>query len=162
MTELAEDLDVTPQAVRRELRRFVDAGWVMHEGGARSGRFRADASAPVYAALREVLEKTVGVEAQLRAALTGVEGLRSAAIYGSWAAGRIRSDSDVDVLVIGDVDYAHLVERIAEVQDRSGRDINLMAMRPDEFRDKLLSGSAFLKTVVGGPRIPLVGELALD
>jgi predicted nucleotidyltransferase len=162
VTELAEDLSVTPQAVRRELRRFVDAGWVVHEGGARSGRFRADTNAPVYGALRELLEKTVGIEAQLRNALTNVEGVRSAAIYGSWATGRIRSDSDVDVLVIGDVDYAHLVERIADVHDRSGRDINLMAMRPDEFRDKLLSGSAFLKTVVGGPRIPLVGQLTLD
>jgi predicted nucleotidyltransferase len=106
----------------------------------------------------EVTELSVGVEAELRAQLSEFPGVDVALIHGSWVESRVTPTSDVDVLVLGNVDNPELRARVRKVERRVGRQIDLIAYRPDEFRE-LASDNGFARAILAGPTKPLVGSL---
>lgn len=155
--ELARRTGASPASLHRELQRLERAGLIEHERVGRTKVYRAAERSPVHAALRELLERTVGVESMLRARLASLPGVEAAAIFGSWAAGRVSADSDVDVLVVGDVERDHLLEAAREVERIAGRAVNVAAYDAEEFARRRDDG--FLATVLARPLIPLVGSL---
>ena len=157
--ELREHLRVPSASVHRELHRLIDAGLVEREAIGRTFQYRAAPDSPLYEPLRQLIELTVGVEAELREELRSFPGVEAAVIHGSWVEQRVSPTSDVDVLVIGDLDYAALRSRIREIERRVGRQIDLLAYRPDEFRDLVGSGSGIAKGILAGPTKSLVGDL---
>ncbi len=161
VSELAEAIDVTDMSVRRELVRMLDAGILERQMIGRQGVYRASLASPLFEPLRELIERSVGVEPLLRQALTDVSGIDAAVIFGSWARGKVDAESDVDVLVVGTFDYPDVTARLHALQERTGREINMVALRPDELREQR-DGSAksgFLTEVLRGPLRPLVGDL---
>jgi predicted nucleotidyltransferase len=112
----------------------------------------------VYDPLRELIEMTVGVEAELRSMLSAFDGIEAAVIHGSWAEDRLGA-RDVDVLVIGDVDYNLLRSEIRRLEQRIGRRVDLMAYRPEEFAAMVRDRNGFVEAVLTGPTKPLVGDI---
>ena len=157
VADLAAHLRVTDLSVRRELHRMVDAGIAERELVGRQQVFRASIESPLFEPLRELLERSVGAETLIRDVLERTDGIESAAIFGSWARGRVDADSDIDLLVVGEFDYTSLVSELTALQERTGREINLVAMRPDELSAQRDSG--FLRDVLSGPVRMLVGSL---
>ena len=142
-------------SVRRELHRMVDAGIAERELVGRQQVFRGSVESPLFEPLRELLERSVGAEALIRDVLERTDGIESAAIFGSWARGQIDADSDIDLLVVGEFDYTSLVSELIALQERTGREINLVAMRADELSEQRDSG--FLRDVLSAPMRVLVG-----
>lgn len=159
--ELAGKLGVTDMSVRRELDRMLDAAIVERDRIGRQGIYRASTGSPLYEPLRALMERSVGLEALLRDALADFPGIDAAVIYGSWAREQVDAESDIDVLVVGDVDYGSLMARLLDIQERSGREINVVTMRPDELRRRRAEGSGFVRDIVASPIKPLVGEPSL-
>jgi predicted nucleotidyltransferase len=157
--ELAGTLGVTDMSVRRELERMIDAGIVERERIGRQGLYRASVASPLYEPLRQLVERSVGVEPLLRDLFQQVPGVDAAAIFGSWARGKVDAQSDVDVLVTGDFDYSELVSRVHGLEERTGREINLVAMRPGELEESLEQDSGFVRDIMASPMTMLVGEL---
>ncbi len=64
---------------------------------------QANQSAPVFAELRSIMLKTVGLPEPLRAALAPVQQrIKFAALYGSIAKGTDTAYSDIDLLIVAD------------------------------------------------------------
>ena len=145
--------------VQRELEFLARAGVVRRTMRGRQVYFQADAESPIYAELRGLVVKTAGVADALRAALAPLSGrIRVAFIYGSVAKGAERRGSDVDVMVIGDVSFAEAAEALARAQKAIGREINPSVYAPADFRAKLKAKHHFLRTVLKGGKIYLIGD----
>ena len=145
-------------SVRRELHRMVDAGLAEREIIGRQSVFRASAASPLFQPLRELVERSVGAEALIRDVLERTDGIETAAIFGSWARGEVDAQSNIDLLVIGDFDYTALVTELIALQDRIGREINIVSMTPDELPRRRDSG--FMRDVMSAPMRVLVGTVA--
>lgn len=156
---LAEALDAPQSSVHRELARAQAAGVIRRDDGARPYLFSAATDDASYAPLAELLRRSVGVESQLRASLDRPD-VHAAVIYGSWASGNRRPDSDIDVLVVGDVDLRELRRLLRPIGKDTGRTVDLTVMRDDEFRHLLAERSSFARRVMEGPITSLVGDLA--
>lgn len=159
VAELAERSDAPQPSIQRELRRAQAAGLVIRDETARPFRYSADTSAPAFAPLQQLLEMSAGVGLELNALLEATAGVEAAAVHGSWVSGPIRGDSDVDLLVVGDVDYAGLRAAVRKVERTTGRHIDLIAYRPAEFRELFETGNGFVRAAVAGERHDLVGSL---
>jgi predicted nucleotidyltransferase len=159
VAELTSLLGVTEMSVRRELERMRKAGIVDHTMVGRQGIYRASTASPLFAPLRDLVERSVGVEPLLREALETVPGLKAAAIFGSWARGDVDAESDVDLLIVGDVDYPSMISKVLPLQERIGREINMVWMRPGELLDALANGSAFAAEIRSSPMRTLVGDM---
>jgi predicted nucleotidyltransferase len=158
-TELAARLSATPVSIHRELHRTLDAGLLTREPVGRTYLYRAATDSPLYEPLRLLLERTVGVEAELRDSLKGLPGLEAAFIHGSFAdRTKLRPGSDVDVLVLGDVDPHVLRRRLRQVESRVGREIDVLAYGLDEFAALVDADNSLARGIVSGPVIPLLGS----
>jgi predicted nucleotidyltransferase len=158
-SELAARLEATSVSVHRELHRGLAAGVLVREAVGRTHLYQAATDSPLYEPLRLLLERTVGVEAELRRALEGVPGIEAAFIHGSFASQtKIRPTSDVDLLVLGDADPHALRSTVRKVEARVGREIDVLAYRPDEFAALAEGGNSLVRRIIRGPVTPLVGS----
>ncbi len=161
--ELQDRLGASRSGINQELGRLLDAGILTRRMVGRSALYRPAEDSPLVEPLRTLVERTVGVEPELRRALAAVDGVEAAAIYGSWAAGTsVRPLSDVDVLVIGDTNADELERAIRRVERLAGREVNLTRYDRDDWLERVRLGSGFARTVLDRPRIALVGEIPED
>jgi predicted nucleotidyltransferase len=96
----------------------------------------------------------------LRPALEGLgPRVRIAFIYGSQARQEARSDSDVDLMVIGEAGFGEVVTTLGKAQDALGREVNPTVYSPEEFQNKISSGHHFLKSVMKETKVFLIGDV---
>ena len=145
--------------VQRELKQLSDAGIIRRIVRGHQVYYQANPRCPVFAELKNLVVKTVGVGAALQAALTPLGNrIDVAFIYGSIARSEEHRDSDVDVLVVGKVTFAEIVSSLSEAQKTIGREINPTVYPPEEFRSKLAAGHHFLNSILRGPMFFLIGD----
>jgi uncharacterized protein len=145
--------------VQRELGLLARAGVVRRSVRGRQVYFQANPESPIYGELRGLVVKTFGVADAIRAALAPFSGrIRVAFVYGSVARGGERRASDVDVMVIGDLSFAESSDALAQAQRVIGREINPSVYAPADFRAKLAARHHFLRSVLNGEKIFLIGD----
>jgi len=159
LQELTETLAAPQSSVHREFGRAEGAGIIRRDAAARPHRFQAATNEPLHEPLATMLRRSVGVEEQLRTALAH-PGVLAAVIYGSWASGTRRPDSDIDVLAVGDADLRELRRLVRPIGKTAGRTIDLTVLTADEFRTLLADRSSFARRVLKDPTTSLVGDLA--
>jgi predicted nucleotidyltransferase len=158
-SEVGRRLEANSVTVHRELHRGLAAGVLVREPIGRTYVYRAATDSPLYEPLRLVLERTVGVEVELRRALESVPGVEAAFIHGSFASQtKIKPTSDVDLLVLGDADPHALRRSVRKVEGRVGREIDVLAYRREEFAALAESGNSLVRGIIRGPVMPLVGS----
>jgi predicted nucleotidyltransferase len=158
--ELTERTGAKPATLHRELIRLENAGLIRHERVGHTKRYEAATDSPLHDPLRELLARTLGVEPLLQRNLSAVEGIEGAAIFGSWAAGETGEESDIDLLVVGDMNRDELLTAVRAVEGQAHREIDVIAYGRDEFERRRAQGSGFLRTVLRGPLTQLVGEVS--
>jgi len=147
-------------AVQRELKQLVEAGLVHREAHGRQVYFSANREAVIFPDLQAIVAKTAGVADVLRAGLASLirrGRIEAAVVFGSVADGKQTMRSDVDILVIGETSLTEVVSALRGAAERLGRDVNPSVYPAREFRS-LAAGSAFLKRVLAGPKLFVVGD----
>jgi predicted nucleotidyltransferase len=145
--------------VQRELKTLSGAGILERTVEGRQVYFQANRGCPIFNEIRGIVAKTAGVADIIRDALAGLGARISVAfVFGSVARGAERRDSDVDVLVVGDVSFAEVVDSLAKAQERIGREVNPTVYPLREFRQKVGARQHFLTRVLAGPKVFLVGD----
>jgi predicted nucleotidyltransferase len=81
-----------------------------------------------------------------------------AAIYGSVARGEEAPESDIDLLLVGDLATADLLPMLRRVERQFGREVNVTRYSKREFQDKMRRGEHFLKSMIKGKLITLTGS----
>jgi predicted nucleotidyltransferase len=116
--------------------------------------YQANTESPVFPDLRGLLIKTAGLVDVLAQALKPVVAkLRTAFVYGSIAAGSEKSDSDIDLMVVGDVSPEDLALSLRRAREMLGRETNPTVYSPAEFDKKRAIQDPFLMQVLDKPRL---------
>jgi predicted nucleotidyltransferase len=151
LSELADRLGTTPSSLQRELSSLVASGILVHRREGTRTYFKAETQSPVFRDLRRLFEKTAGLTPILERILEPFgRSIPCAFIYGSVARGREHAMSDVDLMVIGRAGLADLSPALRKAEGQIGREVNVTAYSPEEFRDKIKSRDHFLAAVLRG------------
>jgi len=153
--QLSRKLDEETNAIRRELLMLENAGILISRAEGNLKLYKVNRNSPVFNELKGIILKTEGLGTILRQELKD-KGILFAFIYGSYAEGRERKGSDIDLMVIGDVPVDKFNRIISELERKIGRDINYLIYPEKEFIKKLSSG--FIRDVVNGKKIMIIGE----
>ncbi len=157
LRQLARMTGIALGPVQRELRQLVDAGLVTKRVQGLQTLFAANEVSPVFAEMRSIVVKTVGMHDILLEALRPLKKkIGLAFVYGSIARSGETEQSDVDLMVVGTAGFGEVVDRIAEAQKTLGREINPTVFTAKEFTSKLRGN--FLKTVLAGRKLFLIGD----
>jgi predicted nucleotidyltransferase len=160
LSELASHLETSPSSLQRELDSLSESGILERKQDGRRIYYKAKVDSPVFDSLRELLSKTMGLIPALQSEMGRFQSrIRWGAIYGSVARGEEAPESDVDLLLVGDVPTADLLPALRRIERRFGREVNLTRYSEKEFRNKIRSGNHFLKSLTKGKVVTLIGSL---
>ena len=145
-------------AIQRELANLVQAGVLTKTREANLAYFQVNRAVAVYNELRGIVQKTAGIPDFLRTALLPLaDSIQHAFIYGSMASGTERAESDVDLMVIGDVSFFDVVSVVSPLQETLGREINPTVFTSDELARKQTARDPFLSQVMENAQVDLIG-----
>ena len=121
--------------------------------------YRANPDAPIYDALVDIVQKTMGVAGAVRAALTPLSGeILFAILYGSVAKGADRAQSDIDVLIVSDtLPLDRIFATLEPVEKAMGRTVSPTVYTSGEFLRRRSQSNAFLTRVLDGAHVVLLG-----
>jgi predicted nucleotidyltransferase len=147
-------------AVQRELAGLSEAGLLTVSKQGNQKHYQANDSAPVFAELRGLVLKTMGLADALRTALAPLAGQIDAAfIYGSVARQQDTAHSDVDVLIISSsLGYGEVFGALETATVSLGRKVNPTLYTPADWSKRLSSDNAFVARVWQQPKIWLIGS----
>jgi predicted nucleotidyltransferase len=147
-------------AVERELSRLEQSGLVAAEWIGNQKHYRANRNSPVFAELRGLVAKTLGVPETIRESLWPHGSTIAAAfIYGSVAKGSDTALSDVDLMVIGDeLNFSELYTAAHNAEDKLRRKVNPLFLSPADWRRKSAARGSVISKIRQAPKIFIIGS----
>lgn len=160
-TEIIGRVGAGSGGVQRELKKLADSGLVKVSRVGNQKHYQADPASPIYAELCALIQKTVGLAEPLRQALEPQrQAIELALVYGSVAKGQETATSDIDLLLVSDaLTLEETYRLLAEAEQTLARKINPTLYTSKEFHRRLRDGNPFLKRVLAGKVIVLIGTL---
>jgi predicted nucleotidyltransferase len=160
MQELGRIVGKKPGVFQRTLNALAEEGLLKSEYRANARFFQANTQHPLYRELKSIIAKTTGVQVALQDLLQDLKGIRMALLYGSFAKGTDRPDSDIDLLVVGKPNSEELlIKGLAQIEKAVLREINYKFYNEHEYRLKRLKKDPFLTEILTDKKILLKGDL---
>jgi predicted nucleotidyltransferase len=78
-------------------------------------------------------------------------------IYGSFASGKAKAKSDIDLFIVSDVDENQLIPLVHESERALNREINYSLMQRNDLKKRKRTGDPFVKNVMLEPKIMIIG-----
>ena len=159
LSELANFLKVSPSSLQRELSSLVEAEILGQRLNGNRVYYRPNPDCPFLPELQGLLIKTVGLVGVLKQALKPVANkIDVAFVFGSFATASELADSDVDLMLVGDLGLADIATALKKSEQQLQRTINPVVFRPAEVMEKLKAKNHFLETVRKSNKIFLLGS----
>jgi len=134
--ELARLLNEDVSNLAKELIKLEKEGIFESEIRGKTKYYHLNKNYPLYKQLKEIIFKTTGIEGGIKKELAKLKKINQAFLFGSFAMGEADSQSDIDLLIIGDPDPEQLSDKISKLEDRFSREINYIVMTEEELRKK--------------------------
>ena len=158
--ELARMTEISAGSLHRELKALSEAGLLIREEVGNQVLYRADQNCEIFDELASIFRKTTGLAWLLRDHLSEIsDRIDSAVVFGSMASGRQNSTSDVDVLVLGDVELINIVKALSPLSSTLRREINPVVMSVDKFAALLGEKDRFAMRVLDEPKLFIIGDM---
>ena len=158
LRELERRSGLNKHGLARELHALRDAGILVSRQVGNQVIYRLNPECPICEELRSIVRKTVGLAGVLREALEPfADRIDLAYVYGSFARGEVRPDSDVDLMIVGAVSLREVGSAIRTAGRTLRRVINPTSYAPDEYAAELRTGDSFVDRVHNAPRIDVIG-----
>ena len=159
LRELARLAGSNAGTLAREVNKLAAAGLLLRSDQGNQARYRANVQHPLFGDLASLLRKTHGIVPALRAALAPLaEQIELAFVHGSVASDTQTEHSDVDVLLVGTVDFMGVVQALYPLHELLGREVNPVVWAPQELADKARAGDAFVRDVLRKPKLWIQGD----
>lgn len=157
--DIVRRVDEEINAVRRELAHMEKAGMVSKEHRANRLFYTFRKDYPLYFELMELICKSTGIGADVIKQKAKLGKLKFVMISGRYIRGLPKkSQSDVDLVVVGNVVLPELSQIIKSEEARREREINYTVMTEDEFAFRKSRRDPFVISVLVGSRVMVVGD----
>lgn len=155
---LASEMEAQYSAVWKELNKLEEAGLLLSEEVGGRKVYALNPNSPILPELRNILLKTLGAGDLIRDSIADLEGLEAAFVFGSFAGGEIDAESDLDLMLIGDLDVAQVTQVIDDLEGRLAREVNYAVFTREEWNSRLEEEDPFATDVRDAPKVMLVGS----
>lgn len=151
--EITRKIDEQINSVRRELANMMSIGIVKSDSSNNRLYYEISQSYPYYEPLRQIFADpafangTVGDAGDWSKRLKQLGDVRVAIFAGSLVKG---SNSEVDVLLAGNINKTQVKKFIREVEEDEGRAINYTVMSYEDFYYRMSIHDRFVTTIISG------------
>ena len=150
LREIARDLNLPPSAIKRELDNFFELGLIKKE----KNRVILNESQPFLEDLKRIFLKT-SISYPIKEALKRVN-TDFILIFGSFAQGKYIPESDVDLMIIGNLEQSKVFELLKPAERIIGREISPIIWTLEELKRNRNKG--FVKDILKKNKIMIKGD----
>lgn len=155
--EIARRSQLSEASIRQELNKLAGLDLVRSRRDSNRVYYCANKENPLYKEIHWIVLKTTGLTDILREAL-GDTLIEIAFVFGSFAAGEESVNSDVDLMIIGDIGLRAVSILLSGVSEKIEREINPHVMTSKEYVSRRISGDHFVLNVLKGPKLFVEGD----
>jgi len=156
--DLANLINENYSGVWKELVHLEDIGILASKQRGRSKIYQPNPGCPILPELKSMVLKTEGIAKVIHEHLFGVDAIIAAFIYGSYATGEADFLSDLDLMVIGEVNLSQFSILISELERELNRSINYVIITKADWELKIANGDPFIRNVNQSPKVMIVGD----
>ena len=157
--ELARMSEIPVGSIHRELKTMAEAGLLIRDQVGNQVLYQADQSCPIYEELASIFRKTSGLASLVCDHLDEIsDRIDFAVVFGSMASGRQKSVSDVDILILGNIELIDVVRALSPLGQTLRREINPVVMTAGHFSAQVMKKDRFALRVIEGPKILVIGD----
>jgi predicted nucleotidyltransferase len=149
LRELARLTGASPGTLKKELDALSGVGLLNVQKMGNQTQFSANTDHPVYPELSGLIRKTTLLPLGSK--------IEVAFVFGSMAKASETSQSDVDVMVIGNVTFGEVANALYDIQTTLAREVNPKVMSRDEWIEKKNAQSSFVQELMSKPKIFTIG-----
>jgi predicted nucleotidyltransferase len=159
LRELARLTGASPGTLKKELDALTAVGLLKLQRVGNQTQFSANADHPVFPELSGLIKKTTGLRDVLAHALVSLASqIEVVFVFGSMAKATEGPQSDVDLMVIGEVTFGQVANAVYDAQLTLAREINPKVMNRSEWTDKKNAQNVFVQELMDKPKIFIVGS----
>jgi predicted nucleotidyltransferase len=157
--EIARLTGTAAGTLHKELSKLAEAGILVAERRANQLVYMANRASPIYDELASIMRKTSGLTDVIANALAScAASIDVAFVFGSVARAQETAHSDIDVMIIGETNFAEVVRQLYPAQATLGREINPKVMSAKEWRASVERKDGFVLGLMDKPKIYVVGN----
>jgi len=158
MREVARITGEDYKNVSRELRNLEEIGLLSSRNEGNLKFFGLNKGFVIYEELKSIFMKTKGAVRVLKEAMSREKDIDYAFIYGSFAMGKERAESDIDMMVIGGISLEGVLALLRGPEEVLSREINVSLYDLQEIKRRVKDHDPFIMEVLGGSKIMLLGD----
>ncbi len=144
--------------IQTELKKLHRLDLVLKKRDGNRLYYRADQHHPIFSEIQSMVIKTVGLLDILKDALGNHKAIRVAFVFGSLAKGSENAESDIDLMVIGNIGLRSLSRLLEGLTEKLGREINPYILTPEEFNHRKFEKEHFLTQVLQDTKLYITGD----
>lgn len=157
--EIGRILGKKPGVFQKSLNALEDEGILKSRRRGNQRLVSLNKQYPLLKEITKLMKKTVGVEAQFKKMVRSMDGIKTAYIFGSYARDKMRGDSDIDLLLVGEPKAEdRVLEEIERIEEKIQREINPKFYTIEEYAQKIKQHDPFLEEILNGRHIILKGR----
>jgi hypothetical protein len=157
--EIVRQTEEEINAVRRELAHMEKAGMVSKEPRANRLFYVFRKEYPIYWELIELVGKTTGLGGEIYKYKAKLGKIKYAMLSGRFVRDiPKKSQTDVDVLVVGNVVLPELAQLVKSEEVRRERELNYTVMTEEEFEFRKKRRDPFLMDIIHDSRVMIIGD----
>ena len=137
LSEIAKKVKTSPGTAQRELNRLLNIDFITFKKKANLNIYKLNRRYSLLKEIESIVKKTLGIEVVLRRELSKINNIIYALIFGSYVKGGLKSDSDIDLFVIGNADENQIFEATQKAEKVIDREINYYISNENEFSKKI-------------------------
>lgn len=155
--QLARIIDKSPILVQKELKNIENLGLLQHRKQGNMVLYSIEKNSAIIEDLKRIFLKTEGVGNELLKNLDKSQ-IQYALIFGSFARGVETTKSDIDLMIIGDIEEKQLLRSISSVETKIGREVNIIHWTFDELLQKSKHQIPLLMEILKTNLIMIIGD----
>ena len=135
LRELANEFDVSTNAVREELNQLKGAQLLTSEKSGRQVLYRANEKHPLFDELRSMVSKVIGIDQVIDGIVNRLGDIEKAYLIGDYAEGK--DTGIIDLVLVGNIDHYHLNDLSRKTERYIKRKIRTLVVNRHEFDEFL-------------------------
>lgn len=144
--------------VQKELKKMVRLDLLTKQKNGNRVYYKTNKSHPLYMDIHNIVIKTNGLVNVIHNSLKNNKKIKSAFVFGSIARNKEKSNSDIDLMVIGNIGLREITKLLIGVSEKTGREINPFVLTEKEFSNRKKSKEHFITNVIKSPKMFIIGS----
>ncbi|MEO5969908.1 MAG: nucleotidyltransferase domain-containing protein [Bdellovibrionia bacterium] len=162
MREIERQSHLVIGTIQQDLKKLTGMSLVTSRRDGNRLYYRANTHHPLFQEIKNLVTKTTGAVPLLTKAFQG-EGVESqeiliAFIFGSIARNEENAESDIDIMVIGNIGLRKISHLLSGISEKLGREINPYVLTQKDFIKKISSQDHFLTQVMNTKKLFIIGN----